>query len=124
MMKLAIPVEGKSLDAPVCPSFGRTPFYALFDTEDGSCDFVANAAAASPGGAGVAAAQLLADRGAEAVITYRCGENAVQVLAAAKVVLYKAQEGTVAENIAQCQDGKLSLLTETHPGFHHGGGRR
>jgi predicted Fe-Mo cluster-binding NifX family protein len=37
-MKVAVPVENKSLEAPVCPSFGRTPFYALIDTESEACE--------------------------------------------------------------------------------------
>lgn len=124
-MKLIVPAESKSLTAPVCPSFGRTPYYALIDTESGTHEFLDNAAAASQGGAGIKAAQTLADSGAAAIITYRCGENAAQVLDAAGVKIYKARDGSVKDNIAAFKDGKLSLLTETHPGFHnHGGGKQ
>jgi predicted DNA-binding protein (UPF0251 family)/predicted Fe-Mo cluster-binding NifX family protein len=123
-MKLIVPVESKSLDAPVCPSFGRTPLYVLFDTENGTHEFLDNAAAASQGGAGIKAAQMLVDNGAAAIITYRCGENAAQVLNAAGVKMYKAQDGSVKDNIAAFKEGKLSLLAEIHPGFHnHGGGK-
>ena len=34
-MKLAVPVEDRALNVPVCPSFGRTPFFVLYDTESG-----------------------------------------------------------------------------------------
>jgi len=123
-MKVILPVESKSLDAPVCPSFGRTPLFVLFDTESGNHEFLDNGAAASQGGAGIKAAQILVDRGAAALITYRCGENAAEVLNAANVKMYKAQDGSVAENLTKLKDGKLSLLTEIHPGFHnHGGGK-
>jgi predicted Fe-Mo cluster-binding NifX family protein len=123
-MKVIVPVESKSLDAPVCPSFGRTPLFVLFDTESGNHEFLDNGAAASQGGAGIKAAQMLVDSGAAALITYRCGENAAEVLNAANVKMYKAQDGSVAENLGKLKDGKLSLLTEIHPGFHnHGGGK-
>ncbi len=123
-MKVIVPVESKSLDAPVCPSFGRTPLFVLFDTESGNHEFLDNGAAASQGGAGIKAAQMLVDSGAAALITYRCGENAAEVLNTANVKMYKAQDGSVAENLAKLKDGKLSLLTEIHPGFHnHGGGK-
>lgn len=123
-MKLIVPVESKSLEAPVCPSFGRAPFFLLFDTESDGHEFMDNAAATSQGGAGIKAAQMLVDSGAKALITYRCGENAAQVLNAADIKMYKAQEGSIAHNIAQYKEGKLSLLTEVHPGFHnHGGGK-
>ena len=123
-MKVVVPVESKSLEEPVCPSFGRTPLFVLFDTDSGTYEFLNNEAAASQGGAGIKAAQTLVDSGASALITYRCGENAAQVLNAAGVRMYKAQNGSVANNIAEFKDGKLSLLTEIHPGFHnHGGGK-
>lgn len=123
-MKVALPIESKSLETPVCPSFGRTPLYVLIDTESGIHEFLDNEAAASQGGAGIKAAQALVDSGVAALITYRCGENAAQVLNAAGVKMYKAQDGSVNDNIAALKDGKLSLLTEIHPGFHnHGGGK-
>jgi predicted Fe-Mo cluster-binding NifX family protein len=118
-MKVALPVEEKSLDEPVCPSFGRTPFFALVDTESGVCEFRDNTAAASQGGAGVQAAQLLVDSGVQALVTYRCGENAARVLEAAGVRLLKAQEGSVRDNLTAMGEERLSLLTGTHPGFHH-----
>lgn len=123
-MRLIIPVEEKSFESPVCQSYGRTPFYVLFDTENGTHEFLDNSAAASQGGAGIKASQILVDNGAEALITYRCGDNAAQVLNAAKVEIYKAQDGTVLENIERFKEGKLLLLSEIHPGFHNHGGAR
>lgn len=120
-MKIAIPIESKSLAAPVCPSFGRTPLFALVDTDNNSCDYLDNAAAASQGGAGIKASQMIADNGAAAIITYRCGENAAEVLKAAGIVLYKAQDGSVEENIVSFKAGALPELNEIHPGFHNHG---
>lgn len=123
-MKIILPVENKSLDTLVCPSFGRTPFFVLVNTENGEHEFLDNSAAISQGGAGIKAAQMLSDRGVEAVITYRCGENAAEVLNAADIKIYKAQNVSVKENIARYKEGKLSPLTEIHAGFHnHGGGQ-
>lgn len=123
-MKLIIPVESKSLDAPVCPSFGRTPLFVCVDTENDNHEFLDNSAAASQGGAGIKASQMLVDHGSKAVITYRCGDNAAQVLNAANIKMYKAQDGTVSDNIEMFKSGKLALLTETHPGFHNHGGSK
>lgn len=122
-MKVIIPVESKCLNAPICPSFGRTPLFVLFNTENDEHEFIDNTAAASQGGAGIKAAQILVDKGAEALITYRCGENAAEVLNPAGIKMYKAQDGTVEENIAKLKEGKLSLLTEIHAGFHNHGGK-
>jgi len=121
-MKLIVPVESKSLDCPVCPSFGRTPIYLSYDTESGKYEFLDNSAAASQGGAGIKASQMLADHGADAVITYRCGDNAAQVLNAADIKLFKAVDGTVSENIKKFEKGELPPLSEIHPGLHNHGG--
>jgi len=124
MMKLIVPVETKSLKVPVCPSFGRTPLYVSFDTDTGSHEFLDNSAATSQGGAGIKSAQMLVDHGAKAIITYRCGDNAAQVLTAAKIEMYKAHEGTISDNIKSFMEGKLSLLSEIHPGLHNHGGTK
>lgn len=121
-LKLIVPVESKSVETPVCPSFGRTPYFALIDTENGKQEFLDNSAVASQGGAGIKAAQMLVDSGAKVLITFRCGENAAEVLKAADIQLFKAQEGSAKDNIALYKEGKLTPLAEIHPGFHNHGG--
>jgi len=123
-MKIIVPVESKSLDTPVCQSFGRTPLFVLVDTEKEKEEFLDNEAAASQGGAGIKASQMIADCGATAVITYRLGQNAADVLIAANIKIYKAQDGTVKENVEKFKEGKLDLLNEIHAGFHNHGGEQ
>lgn len=122
-MKIALPVEEKILNTPVCVSFGRTPLFVIFDTENGEFEFIDNSAAASQGGAGIKAAQILVDKGAKAVITFRCGENAAAVLKPTEITLYKAVDGTAFDNIEKFRLGELSLLNNIHPGFHNHGGK-
>ena len=122
-MKIALPVEEKILNTPVCVSFGRTPLFVMFDTENGEYEFIDNTAAASQGGAGIKAAQILVDKGAKAVITFRCGENAAEVLKPAEITLYKAVDGTALDNIEKFKLGELSPLNDIHPGFHNHGGK-
>jgi predicted Fe-Mo cluster-binding NifX family protein len=121
-MKIAIPSESNNPGAVVCASFGRTPYFTLYDTENKTTVYIENSAAASAGGAGIKAAQIIADSGAEGVITYRCGENAAAVLTAAGIKIYKANGETIQENIDLLIAGKLDLLTEIHSGFHNRGG--
>ncbi len=121
-MKLIVPVETQSLEEPVCPSFGRTPYFILFDTETGNSDYLDNSATADQGGAGIKAAQMLVDTGAKVLITYRCGENAADVLKAGDIKMFKAENGSVMYNIQKCMKGKLSPLSDVHPGFHKHGG--
>ena len=119
-MKIAIPVNEDQ--QTICPSFGRTPFFALWDSQNQETLYLDNSAAASQGGAGIKAAQLLVDNGAEAILTPRLGENAAQVFQAAHVLLYKTDGDSLMDNLAAFQANGLEQLTEIHPGVHgHGG---
>jgi predicted Fe-Mo cluster-binding NifX family protein len=117
-MIIAIPTEDKSLDKKVYPSFGRAPFFLLYNTDTKESEFLDNSAVLNQGGAGIRAAQVIADNKATALITQRCGENAEKVLTGAQVLIYKATDVSIKENIDALEDGKLSLLTDIHPGFH------
>lgn len=120
MMKIILPVEEDR--ETVCPSFGRTSLFLVYDTETKEKDYLENDAADSPGGAGIKAAQIIIDAGAEAMLAPRCGENAAKVLEAAQVTLYQTKRSSATENIAAFEAGALSKQTEIHPGFHgHGG---
>jgi len=117
-MKIGIPCDSQKTSDPVCVSFGRAPFFLIYDTENKTKTFHENMAKDAQGGAGIKAAQSLADLGAEAIITFRCGQNAAEVLQAADIKLFKATEASVAENIAELVNGNLVPLTDIHPGYH------
>lgn len=120
-MKIAIPTDDNSYDSKVCISFGRTPFFMIYETDTKECVFLDNAAAASQGGAGIKAAQALVDAGVSALITPRCGENAAAVLTPAGIKIYKTINDSIDGTIKAYVDGKLSLLTDIHAGFHNHG---
>lgn len=122
-MKIAIPVDDKSLESKVCISFGRTPYFLIHDTDTKENTFLDNGAAASQGGAGIKASQAVVDEKVSALITPRCGQNAADVLNAANVKIYKTINDSIKENIEAFEKGKLSLLEEIHPGFHNHGGK-
>ena len=48
-MIVAVPAEEQKLDSPLCVSFGRAPYYCIFDTENQKSNFIVNEAAQSPG---------------------------------------------------------------------------
>ena len=121
-MKIAIPVDEKTLESSVCASFGRTPYFLIYDTETKESVFLDNSAAASTGGAGIKAAQTIVDNKANALLTPRCGQNAADVIKSADIKIFKTTSASVKDNIAAYIDGKLPLLDEIHAGFHgHGG---
>jgi predicted Fe-Mo cluster-binding NifX family protein len=120
-MKIAIPMDDKNMEASVCISFGRAPYFLIYDTESNESLFLENSAAASQGGAGIKAAQFLADHKADVLLTPRCGENAAQVIKAASIKMYKTISGSAKDNVNAFTEGKLSLFEEIHAGFHgHG----
>lgn len=122
-MKIAIPVDDKSTETSVCQSFGRTPYYFIYDTESMESVFIDNSAVASQGGAGIKAAQTIVDNNVSALLTPQCGENAAEVLKAANIKLYKTLNASINDNINALNEGKLSLLEDIHPGFHGHGGK-
>ena len=73
LMNIAIPVDEKTLESNVCVSFGRTPYFLIYDVETKESIFIDNSAAASTGGAGIKAAQIIVDNKASALLTPRLG---------------------------------------------------
>ena len=107
-MIIAIPVdEGQET---VCVSFGRAPYFLVHDTDRAKTEVVQNPAAEVQGGAGIKAAQLVVDKGANALITVRCGQNAADVFKAAEIKIYKALGNDATENLKE--------LASFHAGFH------
>jgi len=122
-MKIAIPMEEKSINSSICVTFGRAPYFLIFDTDTGEETYMENPAAAAQGGAGIKAAQAVIDAGMEAVILPRLGQNAAEVFEAGQIALYKAEFDSVKHNIELLKNRKLARLTEFHSGFHGHGGR-
>ena len=123
MMKIVMPVNEKSMESEVSMSFGRTPFFLIYDTKSKESFFIDNTAANSPGGAGIKAAQIVVDNKPDALLTPRCGENAAAVMIAAKVKIYKTLNSSIQDNITAFIEEKLLLLEEMHEGFHNHGAK-
>jgi predicted Fe-Mo cluster-binding NifX family protein len=122
-MKIAMPVDDKSMETTVCQSFGRTPYYLIYDTESKESVFLDNSAVASQGGAGIKAAQTIVDSKVSALLTPRCGENAAAVIKAANISMYKTINDSIKDNLEALSAGKLAVLEEIHAGFHNHGGK-
>lgn len=88
-MRIALPSQGSSLDAPASPAFGRCRFFLFVDTESGLAEAVPNPYQHAERDAGVQAAQLTVDHGAEAVITPLIGQYARRILEEAGVTIYE-----------------------------------
>jgi predicted Fe-Mo cluster-binding NifX family protein len=119
-MKVAISSSGTDQNAQVDPRFGRCRYFLIVDTESGKSEAVANAAQSAGGGAGIQAAQTVADHGVETVLTGNVGPNAHRALQAAQVEVVTGVSGTVAEALQAFLDGKYTAAEGPTVGSHHG----
>jgi len=126
-MKVAVSASGASLDSPIDPRFGRCPYFIIVDTETMKFEAVQNMSQYASMGAGIQAAQTIASRGVEAVITGNIGPNAYQALMAAGIKIIIGAAGTVRETIERYKRGELKAVGEptvpSHFGMGYGMGR-
>ena len=110
-MKIAISSKGGDLDAQVDPRFGRCRCFIVADPVTKAFEVMANTAATQSGGSGIQAAQMIANTGADAVMTGNLGPNAKDVLSAAGIKVYLGVSGTVREALQQYADGQLQVVS-------------
>lgn len=116
-MKIAVSADGNNLDAPIDPRFGRCRFFIIVDTDDMRVETLDNESIALSGGAGIQAAQFLASKEVEVVITGNIGPNAVSALSAAGIEVVTGQAGIVLKAIDDYKKGILKSSSEaTVPG--------
>ena len=125
-MKIAISSSGTDQSAQVDPRFGRCAYFLVIDTESGKTEAVANAAQSAGGGAGIQAAQTVADHGAETVLTGNVGPNAHRALQAAKISVITGVSGTVSDALKAFHDGKYKATESptVQPHFGMSGPRK
>ena len=120
-MKIAVSSSGTDQNAQVDPRFGRCRYFIIIDTESGKTEAVSNAAQTAGGGAGIQAAQTVADHGAETVLTGNVGPNAHRALQAAEIAVITGVSGTVSDVLQAFRDGKYetteSPTVEPHFGM-------
>ncbi|MGB9680147.1 MAG: NifB/NifX family molybdenum-iron cluster-binding protein, partial [Thermoanaerobacteraceae bacterium] len=98
---------GKTINAKVDSRFGRAPFFVILDTQTLGYKFIENVAAQQSSGAGTKAAEMLINEGIEALISSNLGPNAMSVIKAAKIPVYKSVDGDIKTNLELFQNNKL-----------------
>ena len=119
-MKIAVSATGPSLDSGVDPRFGRCQYFVIADPETMEYEAVDNPNLSAPGGAGIATAQLVADRGVEAVLTGNVGPNAYEALMAAGIEVVTGVGGTVNEAVVGYKEGRFRASSQPTVGAHFG----
>ena len=94
-MKIAVSAAGGSIEAEVEPRFGRAPYYVVVDTSDMKFELVFNPNTLDAQGVGEQTAKLIADTGANMVLTGSVGSKAAQALDAAGIRVEHGVSGSV-----------------------------
>jgi predicted Fe-Mo cluster-binding NifX family protein len=119
-MKIAISSSGADQNAQVDPRFGRCPYFVIIDTESGKTEAIANAAQSAGGGAGIQAAQTVADQGAETVLTGNVGPNAHRALQAAQITVITGVSGSVSDALKAFGEGQYKATDSPSVQSHFG----
>jgi predicted Fe-Mo cluster-binding NifX family protein len=125
-VKIALSINGNDLNALFDPRFGRAQAFCIVDTESADYQIFSNAAVAASGGAGVAAAQFVADKQVDAVISGSFGPNAYDTLAAANIKMYSLPGGAglkIQDIIEKFAAGEMGEPQSPNHGGYHGRGR-
>ena len=121
-MKICVTASGNMLDAPVDPRVGRASYFLIVDSETMAFEAVSNTATGAMSGAGIQAAQTIASKGVNVLITGNVGPNAFQALASAGIKIVVGASGTVREVIEKYKRGELKGTSTPTVGGHFGRG--
>ena len=120
-MKLCVTSSGQGLEDAVDPRFGRCQYFIIIDTESMQFEAIENPAMNAGGGAGTQAGQLVANKGAEVVLTGNVGPNAFNTLQAAGLKIVVGLSGiTVGQAIEVFKTGNYQYVNDPSVESHHG----
>ena len=105
-MRVAVASSGEDLNAPVDMRLGRCANIIVVDTDTMDFEVYSNPGALAGTGAGVAAAQVVANTGAEAVIAGNFGINSLRAFDSGGITAYVGS-GTVHQALQTLADGEL-----------------
>ncbi len=123
-MKICITSSGQSLEDIIDRRFGRCQCFIILDTESMQYEVIENPAKSAGGGAGTQAGQLVANKGAEVVLTGNVGPNAFNTLQAAGLKVVVGLSGiTVRQTVDGFKSGKYQYINDPSVEAHFGASR-
>lgn len=118
-MKIAVTSKGTDLDSEVDPRFGRAAYILIVDSETYEFEALDNKTNVNAlKGAGIQAASMVSETGAEVLLTGFCGPNAFRALTAAKIGVANDASGSVRDAVKAYLDGKLPLSDQANVEGH------
>jgi predicted Fe-Mo cluster-binding NifX family protein len=114
-MLIAVTSKGRGLDSEVDPRFGRAPYILIVDSSNFDARALDNSENVNAlKGAGIQAAKMISEAGAEVLLTGFCGPNAFKALSAAKVGVANGVEGTAREAVEGFLRGDYPLSDQAN----------
>jgi predicted Fe-Mo cluster-binding NifX family protein len=114
-MKIAVTSKGVELDSEVDPRFGRAAYILVVDSETLSFEALDNQENVNAfKGAGIQAAKMVSEKGADVLLTGYCGPNAFKAMKAAKIGVANDATGTVREAVAAYGAGEMPLAEDAN----------
>jgi len=95
MTKICVTSTGPTLESPVDPRFGRCAYFIIANPQTLDFEAVSNEAAISTGGAGIRAAQTVASKNVDVILTGSVGPNAFPALQDAGIKILTNISGSV-----------------------------
>ncbi len=122
MAKICISSTGKNLSSPVDPRFGRCAYFIIANPEKPEqFEAIKNTGVQAPRGAGITAAQIIADKKVDVAISGNFGPNAYFALSQAGIKCYLITSSmSVKEALNAYKQGKLQQLAESPAPGHFG----
>ncbi len=114
-MKIAISSTGKNLESEIDARFGRCPYFLIVEIDDKetkNVKAIENTAAGQMGGAGITAAEIVANEKVSAVITANLGPRAFSVFEQFEIKIYQGQ-GKIKDVIQKFIKGELTEITNS-----------
>ena len=111
-MKIAVSSIDKNIEGDVSDVFGRCPYFIIAEIENQKIErteVIENKSTDQMSGAGISAAQLIAEKNVNAVITGNVGPRALDVLRQFNIKIYSGS-GAVKEVLQEFIDGKLKKM--------------
>lgn len=114
-MKIAVSATDKGLGANLDPRFGRCQYFVIVEVEEGKIKGhkdIENRSVGVMKGAGIQAAQTIANEGVNVVIAGNFGPNAFQVLSMSGIKIVTTASGTVKEVVEKYLKGELKEIVQ------------
>ncbi|MBW2610282.1 MAG: NifB/NifX family molybdenum-iron cluster-binding protein [Deltaproteobacteria bacterium] len=106
-MKIAVTSKGTELDSEIDPRFGRAAYILIVNSDTLDFEVLDNKENINAlKGAGIQAATMISDKGAEVLLTGFCGPNAFRTLNAVKIDVVADVNGTIKDAIQDFLGGK------------------